>query len=106
MILSYQTQRILAIVVGALLAGCALIQVADPADFGLTPVMVHWLNVLVAMLGVVAGVLPSVRGMGTDPVFLANRISELPKEQQQAVATILADRETKAPADAQRAREG
>lgn len=90
--MSYQTQRYVAIAVAVLLAGLAVIQVADPADFGLSPVMARWLGVVVAMLGVLATFLPSVRGMGNDPQFLINRISELPQYQRQVVASTLADR--------------
>jgi asparagine N-glycosylation enzyme membrane subunit Stt3 len=90
--MSYQAQRYLAIVVAVLLAGIAVIQVADPADFGLSPVAAHWLGVVVAMLGVLSSFLPSVRGMGTDPTFLIHRIQELPVHEQQAIASTLADR--------------
>ncbi len=90
--MSYQTQKYLAIAVSAVLAGLALVQVGNPADFGLSPVLAHWLNVVIAMLGILAGVLPSVRNLGGDPVFLANRISELPPEQRRVIATTLADR--------------
>lgn len=89
--MSYQTQRYLSIAVSVLLAGLAVIQLANPADFGLTPVMAHWLGVIVAMLGVLAGFLPSVRGMGNDPDFLVHRIEDLSPEQRQHVATTLAN---------------
>lgn len=90
--MSYQTQRYLAIATAVLLAGMAVIQAADPADFGLSPVMARWLGVAGAMLGVLATFLPSVRGMGNDPEFLIHRISELPQYQQQVIASTLADR--------------
>jgi hypothetical protein len=83
--MSYAQQKRCAYAVAILLAGLAVVQVADPADFGLTPVMVRWLGVLTAMLGVAAGFLPSVRGMGNDPGFLANRVSELSEHDRQAV---------------------
>jgi hypothetical protein len=88
----YQHQRYLAYAVAILLAGIAVVQAADPADFGLTPVMVRWLGVITAMLGVAAGFLPSVRGMSKDPEFLANRVWELPPQERHLVASDLADR--------------
>lgn len=100
MMLSYQGQKTAAIVVAMLLAGLAIVQVADPADFGLTAVAVRWVGVVTAMLGVLAGFLPSVRGMGNDPSFLINRISELPPYERQAIASTLADRAEK-PAESQ-----
>jgi hypothetical protein len=90
--MSYQAQRYAAIAVSVVLAGLGVILVADPADFGLTPVAARWLGVAVAMLGVLQGFLPSVRGMGTDPAFLIHRIQELPIHEQQAIASTLADR--------------
>jgi hypothetical protein len=87
--MSYAAQKYLAVAVAIVLAGAAFIQAADPADFGLTPVMVRWLGVLTAMLGVAAGFLPSVRGMGSNPEFLANRVSELaPIDQAKVVNSV------------------
>jgi hypothetical protein len=86
---SYQTQRYLAIAVAVLLTGCAVILAANPADFGLTPVAARWLGVVVAMLGVAQGFLPSVRGMSQDPGFLANRIMDLsPADRTALVAEV------------------
>lgn len=90
--MSYQAQRYAAIVVAVLLAGLAVIQAADPTDYGLAPIAARWLGVAAAMLGVLAGFLPSVRAMGNDPSFLVNRIRELPTHERQAIATELADR--------------
>lgn len=83
--MSYAQQRYLAYAVAIILAGLAIVQAADPADFGLTPVMARWLGVIASMLGVAAGFLPSVRGRSTDPEFLANRVSELAPQDQAAV---------------------
>jgi hypothetical protein len=95
--MSYAQQKRCAYAVAILLAGLAVVQVADPADFGLTPVMVRWLGVLTAMLGVAAGFLPSVRGMGNDPGFLANRVSELSEHDRQAVVADVQDRAGEVP---------
>lgn len=87
--MSYGQQRIVAIGVAVLLAGFAVILAADPADFGLTPVAARWLGVVVAMLGVGQGFLPSVRGMSRDPGFLANRIMDLsPAERGELIRTV------------------
>lgn len=90
--MTYAAQKRAAIAVAIILAGLAVVQAAAPADFGLTPVMARWLGVLTAMLGVAAGFLPSVRGMGADPSFLANRVWDLPPAQREVVASDLADR--------------
>jgi hypothetical protein len=90
--MSYATQRYLSIAVAMTLAGWALVQVADPADFGLTPVIVRWLGVVMAMLGVGQGFLPSVRGMSKDPGFLANRVSELEPHDRAHVVQEVQDR--------------
>lgn len=90
--LSYANQRMLAVAVAVLLAGVAVVQVADPADFGLTPVMVRWLGVIGAMLGVLSSFLPSVRGMSTNPDFLANRVSELPPSDRVQVVREVQER--------------
>jgi hypothetical protein len=82
--MTYRQQRYLAVAVAVVLAGIGVLQVADPSDFGLTPVALRWLGVLSAMLGVLAGYLPSVRGRGTDPEFLADRVWELsPDDREQ-----------------------
>lgn len=96
--LSYQTQRMLAIAVAMLLSGWAIIQVADPADFGMTPIVARWLGVIMSMLGVAAGFLPSVRGMSTKPEFLANRVAELPEHDRQRVVQDVQERTDDAPA--------
>lgn len=83
--LGYAQQRYLAYAVAIALAGWAIVQAANPADYGLTPIMVRWLGVIMSMLGVAAGFLPSVRGRSTDPEFLADRVSELPAHEQRVV---------------------
>lgn len=50
-----------AVAVAAILAGLAVIQAGNPADFGLSPLVVKWLGVVTAVLGIVAGALPSWR---------------------------------------------
>lgn len=85
--MSYRHQRVAAFAVAVVLGGLAVVQAGDPADFGLTPVAGRWLAVLASMLGIAAGFLPSVRGMGSDPKFLANRVAELPEHEQQAVVS-------------------
>lgn len=97
--MSYQAQRYAAVAVAVLSAGLAVILAADPVDFGLSPIAARWLGVVAAMLAVLAGFLPSVRGMGMDPAFLADRISELPSAERRVLATTLADRAEKEAAD-------
>lgn len=92
--MTYSQQRIAAILVAAILVGIAALQAA-PMDFGLTPIMARWLGLVGTVLGVVAGFLPSVRGMSTDPTFLANRISELPPKKRKALATKMANQAEK-----------
>ncbi len=92
--MSYSQQKTAAMVLAALLAGLAIIQAA-PADLGLTPVMARWVGVIAAMLGVLAGFLPSVRNLGTDPQFLAHRVSELPLQKRRAFATRMANQAEK-----------
>ena len=90
--LGYAAQRYLSIAVAVVLAGIGVVQAANPADFGLTPVAVRWLGVATAMLGVLATVLPSVRGLSRDPEFLAKRVSELDPHDRQHVARGIAER--------------
>lgn len=93
--MTYSQQKTAVIILAAILAGLAIIQAANAADFGLGPIAMRWLGVLGAVLGVLAGFLPSVRGMSTDPTFLEHRISELPEKKRRALATKLANRAAK-----------
>jgi hypothetical protein len=58
---SYSIQYYAGVFVAMLLAGLAILQAADPTDFGLTVVQGRWVGVVAAMLGVLAGALPSWR---------------------------------------------
>lgn len=72
----YQAQYFAACAITAFLAGAAVVQAGDPARFGLSPVAIAWLGVVVAVLGTLNGLLPSVRrppdssytAQATDPV--------------------------------------
>lgn len=88
--MSYGQQRVLAIAVAVMLGVVGAIQLKSPADLGLPPVVAEWLVIVSVGLGILAGFLPSVRGMGNDPTFLLHRIQELPVHEQQALATALA----------------
>lgn len=90
--MSLNAQRRLAIAVAVLSAGLGVLQVADPADFGLTPVMIRWLGVLTAMLAVLAGLLPRIQGPTADPETLTERVWSLPPNERKMVARNLADR--------------
>ena len=57
----YTLQYAGAVVVAAVLAGMAVIQAGNPSEFGLDPIAAKWLGVLSAMLGILAGALPSWR---------------------------------------------
>lgn len=59
--MSYTTQYILAVIVGLLVVGLGVIQAATPADYGMSAIQFKWLGVFSAMLGVLAGALPSWR---------------------------------------------
>lgn len=50
-----------AVVVAMILGGLAVIQAGSPSDFGLNPIAAKWLGVVSAMLGILAGALPSWR---------------------------------------------
>jgi hypothetical protein len=50
-----------AVLVAMLLAGLGLIQVADAERLGISPIVKEWLGIVSAMLGVLAGALPSWR---------------------------------------------
>jgi hypothetical protein len=58
---NYSIQYYSGVFVAMLLAGLAILQAADPTDFGLTVVQGRWVGVFAAMLGVLAGALPSWR---------------------------------------------
>jgi hypothetical protein len=88
--LGYAAQRYLAILVAMLLTGWAVVQAANPADFGLTPIAVRWIGVVMAMLGVLASVLPSIRGMSRDPNFLVNRVNDLDDHDREQVVKEIA----------------
>jgi hypothetical protein len=45
-------------VITAVLAGIAVIAAGKPEDFGIGPVAGHWLTVVAAVLGIIAGGLP------------------------------------------------
>lgn len=90
--MSLQAQRRLAIAVAVVSAGLGVLQVADPAAFGLTPIVSRWLGVALAMLAVLAGFLPRVQGPTKDPETLAERVWDLPPAERQMVAATLADR--------------
>lgn len=62
----YVWQYAASIAVAALLAGLAVVQAGNAADFGLSPVAAKWLGVLSAVLGVLAGALPSWRRPPSD----------------------------------------
>lgn len=51
--MSYQAQNMLSIAIAASLAGIGVIMAGKPEDFLLTPAVVRWLGVVVAVLGVV-----------------------------------------------------
>ncbi len=57
----YKYQYAAAIAVAMLLGGLAVVQAGDPTEFGLSPVLAKWLGVAAAMLGILAGALPSWR---------------------------------------------
>jgi hypothetical protein len=64
--LSYTAEWWIALVVMMLLAGFAIIQVADPASFNIDPVWHRWIGVFVAMLGLFASVLPRITDKPTN----------------------------------------
>lgn len=88
--MNYENQRKVAVAVAIISAGLVILQ-GNPGDFGLPVVAAHWVGLLASMLAVAASFLPNVRAPSKDPNFLVNRIEELSKEDQQKVATTLAD---------------
>ncbi len=59
--MSYTIQYWAAVVVAVALGGLTFLQAGDAESFGISPVVVKWLGVVSAMLGVLAGALPSWR---------------------------------------------
>ncbi len=80
--MSYSQQKILAIVLTIVAGAITLVQAGNADVLGLTPRVLAWLGVLSGVIGIGLGFLPSVRGMGSDPGFLANRIMDLTPVQR------------------------
>lgn len=51
--MSMRAQNITSIVIAAVLAGIGVIMAGTPESFGLNPIIVRWLGVVVAILGAV-----------------------------------------------------
>lgn len=63
---SYRLMYAGSVLVAFLLAVFGAIQLAAPADLGISPIVINWLKVLTPGLGIVAGVLPSLRRPPSD----------------------------------------
>lgn len=59
--MGYKIAYTASVIVTILLVMLGVIQAGNPLDYGITPVIARWLGVITAGLGVLAGVLPSVR---------------------------------------------
>lgn len=84
--------RVISIAVAVCLGMLTAVQLASPESLGISPVAARWLGIVAAGLGILQGFLPRIQGPTTDPVVLAHRVWELPPEDRQIAATILADR--------------
>ncbi len=57
----YRLQYGLSVFVAVALAIIGALQLSDPAKLGLSPIVIEWTKVVVPGLGILAGVLPSLR---------------------------------------------
>lgn len=62
----YRWQYACSVAVAVALALIGAIQLANPDDLGISPRVVAWTQVLVPGLGILAGILPSVRRPPSD----------------------------------------
>jgi len=84
--------RVVSITVMVATGMIGAVQVAGPESLGISSVAIRWLGIIAAGLAILQGFLPRVQGPTTDPESLIERISALPREDRQMIATGLADR--------------
>ena len=60
--MSVQVQNYLSLAIAAILAGIGVIMAGSPESFGLDPIVVRWLGVVVAVLGAIQTQMPHVTG--------------------------------------------
>lgn len=65
--MAYRLMYAGSVLVAVLLAIIGAVQVADPIKLGISAQAVEWLKIVVPGLGILAGVLPSVRKPPSDP---------------------------------------
>ena len=84
--------RVLSIAVMVASGMIGAVILASPAELGLSPVASRWLGIVGVGLALLQGVLPRVQGPTTDPETLADRVWDLPEEDREQVAHLLAQR--------------
>ncbi len=93
--------RIISIAVIVATGILGAIQVAGPESLGVSAIMIRWLGIVAAGLGILQGFLPRVTGPTTDPSTIADRVSSLPSsDQREIVNSVVASANTSQDMDA------
>lgn len=77
--------RVLSIAVAVCLGMLGAVQLANPGDLGISPVVARWFGIIAVGLGLLQTFLPRAQGPTTDPHVLAERVMSLPKEDRLTV---------------------